>query len=214
MKKIKASSRLRFPEDEKRFTWLPLLLNAYATIDKGVAAAVKREERDRKVSLACVKGCSSCCATHRDIPLYPLEIMGIFWYVVEKIVEPLRSVLRDRLSEHTAEKPCPFLVDRACSIHPLRPMACRQFNVFSRPCAEGEDPYYTRRDDVLSPLQDFTDQAFSIMLPFHGITDSRAQAEFIRNRFMHTIVRVLQECNWRELPRKMDEHDKRQPSAP
>ncbi|MBS1114086.1 MAG: hypothetical protein H6Q92_1849, partial [Nitrospirae bacterium] len=37
---------------------------------------------------------------------------------------------------------------------------CRQFNVFGSPCAEGEDPYYTRREDVLLPIKQYTDRAF------------------------------------------------------
>ena len=32
--------RLSFPEDEKLRPWLPLLLDAFAIIDKGVAAAL------------------------------------------------------------------------------------------------------------------------------------------------------------------------------
>ena len=63
---------------------------------------------------------------------------------------------------------CPFLIDNACSIHPLRPLACRNYNVFGQQCAEGEDAYYTRRGDVLTPHQKNTDLAFDTMLPFYG----------------------------------------------
>jgi Fe-S-cluster containining protein len=72
------------------------------------------------------------------------------------MVLPGRDVLRDRLAHSAAGGACPFLIDKACSIHPVRPIGCRQFNVFTAPCAPGEDPYYTRRDDVLVPVADYT----------------------------------------------------------
>ena len=207
MKKIKPASRLRFPEDEKRLPWLPLLLEAYSIIDKGVALAIREEEERRRAKPACRKGCSTCCSTHRDIPVYPLEMVGIYWFTIEKLQAPLRTTLRDQLMLHSKERPCPFLIDGACSVHPLRPVACRQFNVFDRPCDEGEDPYYTRRADVLSPIRNYADRAFTVMLPFYGITDEKMKAEVVKNGLIHAHARVLQELNWKELARRMDDFD-------
>lgn len=211
MKKIKAPSRQRFPEDERRLPWLSMLLDAYSVIDKGIAFAIQEEETIRKRTLACKKGCDTCCRTQNDIPIYPLEALGIQWYVVKKISEPRRSVLRDRLLSPGNGKVCPFLVDGCCSVHPLRPIGCRQFNVFTRPCEEGEDPYYTRRDDVLMPIRNYTDKAFSIMLPFYGITDEKTKTEVIRNGLIHTKARVLQSLNWSELAKRMEDVDSRMP---
>ncbi|HEX9019876.1 MAG TPA: YkgJ family cysteine cluster protein, partial [Nitrospirota bacterium] len=70
------SRRLRFPEDEKRLAWLPMLLDAYAIADTGVWVAVRNEEKRRKARLACGKGCGHCCVHQRDIPLYPHELVG------------------------------------------------------------------------------------------------------------------------------------------
>ena len=80
------SRRVHFPEDEARLPWLPMLLDAYAVADTGVAIAIRDEEKKRKKKLACGKGCGNCCAHQKDLPLYPHELVGIYWYVSEKMV--------------------------------------------------------------------------------------------------------------------------------
>jgi Fe-S-cluster containining protein len=173
--------RLSFPADEKNRSWLALLLEGYHIVDKGVANAIAAEKKKGR-KLACAKGCAHCCSTHQDIPVYPLEISGISWYVTEKIKGAVRDVLKKQLADFKKHDSCPFLIDGACSIHPVRPMACRQFNVFGNPCKEGEDPFYTRREDVMDPVKKHVDQ-------------------------VHRMVKELQACNWNELAEKMERHD-------
>jgi Fe-S-cluster containining protein len=209
MKDKKVSARLRFPEEEKLRPWLPLLLDAFALIDKGLSAAIQEHEKKFKTKLACKKGCGSCCRTHSDIPLYPLEMVGIYWYTIEKLGQPLRGILKKQLLEHRKGNSCPFLVDNACAIHNFRPIACRQFNVFASPCAEGEDPYYTRRKDVLTPSKKFTDRAIMVMLPFYGVTDEAAKAHAVNSGLIHSQACVLQACHWKELALRMDHFDTR-----
>ncbi|MBI5212852.1 MAG: YkgJ family cysteine cluster protein [Nitrospirae bacterium] len=204
-KQEKLSTRLRFPEDEKTLPWLPLILDAFAIIDNGLSVAIREHERKFKSRPACSKGCDSCCRTPKDIPLYPLEMVAIYWHTIEKLEQPLRGMIKKQLLSHKRGGTCPFLLDGACSIHSLRPIACRQFNVFNSPCAEGEDPYYTRRKDVLTPLEKYTHQAISVMLPFYGITGEAANARAVKSGFIHTQVRVLQSCDWTELARRMDD---------
>ncbi len=196
------SRRVHFPGDEQRLRWLPVLLDSYAAIDTGVAIAVRGEEKRRKVKLACTKGCGNCCAHQKDLPVYPHEVVGIYWYVSEKMASPLREVLRSRLAGHMPGSACPFLIDHACSIHPIRPIGCRQFNVFGAPCAEGEDPYYTRRHDVLDPLQDYTDRAFAAVLPFYNMKedDSARAVRLIRSQIMN-----LQTYDWKKLVALLDQ---------
>lgn len=186
-------------EDVKLRPWLPLLMDAFAIIDEGASIAIRGHEKKSRSSLACKKGCGSCCRTHSDIPLYPLEMVGIYWYILEKSVQPLRGIIKKQLLEYKKGGPCPFQVDDSCAIHAFRPIACRQFNVFSRPCSEGEDPYHTRRSDVLTPLEKYTHKAIRVMLPFYGITDDAAKDHAVKTGFIHTQVHVLQSCNWREL---------------
>lgn len=198
------SRRVRFPEDEKRIPWLSLLLDAYAIADTGVAIAIRDEEKRRKKKLACGKGCGNCCEHQKDLPLYPHEMVGIYWYVTEKLVPPMRDALKSRLAGHTADAPCPFLVDGSCSIHPLRPLGCRQFNVFTMPCVPGEDPYYTRRDDVLAPLNDYTDRFFAAVAPFYNVKaegDPGKVVRLIRSQIMN-----LQTVDWKKLAALIDKN--------
>jgi Fe-S-cluster containining protein len=197
-KRIKSGAnsvkRLSFPVDEKKHSWLKLLLDGYNIVDKGVAGALKAEQKKGRI-LACGKGCSTCCSTHKDIPVYPLEIKGISWYVTEKITGQEREALRKRLY--------------GFRIHPMRPMACRQFNVFGKPCKEGEDPYYTRRGDVMDPVKKYVDQAFFLMLPFYGVEKESERIRIVETGAMHKMAREMYLCNWKNLAEKMDRFDKR-----
>jgi Fe-S-cluster containining protein len=199
--------RQHFPVDEKKHPWLGMLLDAYCVVDKGVSEAVKMElKKGRK--LACTKGCSHCCKTHQTIPVYPLELVGLSWYVTEKLKGTARKIVRMQLEKYKENDPCPFLVDGACSVHPMRPVSCRQFNVFDTPCSEGEDPYYTRRIDVLSPIKNYRDRAFFIMLPFYGVEDEKERWRIIESDLVHQVVQLMQTCNWKSLAARMAEFER------
>ena len=203
--------RLSFPEDEARFPWLKILLDAYLVIDEGVNAAIKSAALDGR-QLACARGCSSCCTTHQDIPVYPLELMGMSWYVIEKLQSPLREQLKQQLENIASLDSCPFLLDGACSIHPMRPIACRQFNVLDKPCVAGEDAFHTRKKDVLMPIKRFADEAFDIMLPFYGIKKKGERRKAIKQGTLHAAAKVMRECNWQSLPEKMTVFDEKNKS--
>jgi Fe-S-cluster containining protein len=207
MKKTKGHStsglsrRLYFPVDEKRLPWLGMLLDAYAIADTGVAVAVKNREKKQKQKLACGKGCGNCCVHQHDLPLYPHEIVGIYWYASEKISGPPREQLKKRLTAAKTDEGCPFLMDASCIIHAVRPIGCRQFNVFSSPCAPGEDPYFTRRDDVLQPEPGYLDRAFSAVIPFYP-TAKGTTAEAIR--MIRTQILNLRTFDWSKLASLME----------
>lgn len=198
--------RRSFPEAEKALPWLSMLLDAYFITDKGVAKGIQLMERKGN-ELACAKGCSNCCSTHRSIPTYPLELVGITWYATEKLSGPARDKLIDKLMLHKAGDPCAFLVDGICSIHPMRPMACRQFNVFNQTCAEGEDAYYSRRKDVLTPIKKYTEEAFYATLPFYGVQNKAQRRKIARKGLIHAVAKDMQACNWGSLAAKMTEYD-------
>lgn len=199
----------RFPEDEARFPWLTMLLDAYAIIDEGITEAIQNEEKKGAVRLACNPACDTCCRIHKDIPFYPLELVGIYWFTIEKTKEPERGIIKKQLSEYDPVNPCPFLINSSCSIYALRPAACRQFNVFGRQCGESEDPYYSRRQDVLTPIQDYTDHAFYVMLPFYGVNSHEDKIHIIKNRLLHSKHLELQACNWKELSKRMEGFDRK-----
>ncbi len=198
--------RLSFPGEEKKHPWLKVLLDAYHIVDRGIAKAIEEEIKKGKKP-ACAKGCSSCCKTHKDIPAYPLELVGITWYVTEKITGAVREMLRKQLESYRKDDICPFLIEGICSVHPLRPMACRQFNVFGKPCEEGEDPFYTRREDVLNPVKTYVDQAFFIMLPFYGIEKELERIKIVETGAFHRMAKELHTFNWKSLADKMHDFD-------
>ncbi|NOZ76269.1 MAG: YkgJ family cysteine cluster protein [Euryarchaeota archaeon] len=202
--------RLSFPEDEEAHQWLPMLLDAYSITDEGVAEAIRREEEKGK-TLACGKGCSACCRVHVTIPIYPLELVGISWYATEKLRPPLRGKLKRQLKGYKESKACPFLVGDLCAIHPMRPMACRQFNVFGRVCEEGEDAYHTRREDVLTPIPKYMDMAFNAMLPFHGAKNRAQRRKAIKGKVLQSMARVMLHHNWASLAEKMEEYEEEHP---
>lgn len=202
-KKKYPSRRVHFPDAEANLPWLSMLLDAYSVIDEGISVAVEKEERRRKTKLACREGCDSCCRTHSDIPLYPLELVGIYWFATERMAPPLRDILKEHFASHRPGDACPFLMEGLCSIHPLRPVGCRQFNVFNSPCSEGEDPYFTRRADVLTPIEDYTNRAFSVMLPFYGV-HGRDDETFAIKNIIHTRVINLQAYDWKKLVKVME----------
>ncbi len=219
--KKSARERLRFlPEEESRIPWLPVLLEAYSVIDAGVRHAVEDFEKRQNRRLACKKGCGHCCQTHADIPFYPLELTGIYWFCVEKIGPEARAELKKRLRDSSAgaapEGGCVFLQGGSCSIHPLRPAACRQFNVFGRPCGQGEDPFFSRRGDVLTPVREYTDRAFFIMMPFYGIHDETQREKALKEGsfVLHAQAMNLQKHNWAELLRLMEDHDSEKQKPP
>ena len=199
-------ARLSFSADENLYPWLVKLLDAYAIIDKGVSFAINREQKKGR-ELACAKGCSSCCTTHQEIPVYPLELMGMSWYVIEKLKPPLREQLKQQLQNIDSLNSCPFLLDGACSIHPMRPIACRQFNVLDKACSEGEDAFHTRQSDVMIPVKHFTDDAFDTMLPFYGIKRKGDRRKAIKQGALHALAKVMRECNWQTLVDKMSAFD-------
>ena len=207
------TDRLRFPADESRHPWLTLLLEAYRITDAGVAEGIHREQHQGR-QLACAKGCAACCRSHTTIPVYPLELMGMTWYAVERLTAPLRARVRDNLRNNATLTACPFLVDDACAIHPLRPQACRHFNVFGQACAESEDAYYTRRQDVLTPIKRYKDQATDVMLPFYGIQRKAQRRIAIKAGSLHTLATVMKDCNWPSVAVKMAEHDQQRTTLP
>ena len=195
--------RIVFPEDESKIKWLSMLLDAYFLADKGVYEGIRRRLNQGQ-KLACAKGCSNCCKTHTTIPIYPLELTGLYWYVIEKMHDDRREKLRAQLKEFTEGRGCPFLIEGICGIHEMRPMACRYFNVFGTPCGEGEDPFYTRRNDVLTPDNKLKDKALYTMLPFHGISLRAKKREAIKSGVIHSQAQNFQELEWAKLAERME----------
>jgi Fe-S-cluster containining protein len=200
---LKKPERLSFPKDEKKIQWLSLLLDTYHLADKGIYNGLKQNIKKGRV-LACASGCSNCCATHTTIPVYPLEVVGLYWYVIEKISGKKRFQIKSQLKDFSIGKPCPFLVNDQCGVHRMRPMACRFFNVFTKSCAINEDPFYTRRNDVFTPDESAKNKAIAKMLPFHDILGKDQQERAIKNQILNKTIQNLHEIDWHSLSKRMN----------
>lgn len=200
-------------EDEARLPWLSILLNMQQIINAGVAQGIADGEAGGR-KLACGRGCATCCRTHGEIPVYPLELMGMYWFAVEKLAGETRQRVQTQLENHKQLDSCPFLVDNACAIHPIRPMACRLFNVFDTVCAQGEDAFHTRLADVLPPPEAAKREALMAMLAHHAVVSDGDRATVVDSGAVHQLAKNLRALPWENLALRMQAFDQRRNSAP
>ena len=142
-----------------------LAWNSMAIDERLIGMAVASESRQGR-QVSCKKGCGACC--YQAVPLSPAETWMIADVVASLPPDRKERTLarfaaaKQRLAEagfaeRSLERageaevlklgldyfrlgiPCPFLVDDACSIHPNRPSACREFLV-SSPAENCSDP--------------------------------------------------------------------------
>jgi Fe-S-cluster containining protein len=136
-----------------------LVPTAYELTNVLVAQAAQREQKEgRRVS--CRAGCGTCCRQMVAISppeafylmdmldsLEPASRVGVMQRIEHIVSELERQQMIDELMnpEYSDDAilpiarkyfllgmPCPFLVDESCSIHPHRPVVCREYNVTSR----------------------------------------------------------------------------------
>ena len=102
-----SSRRMSFPDEESRFPWLSMLLDSYAIIDEGISAAIVKQETGRNIKLACKEGCDICCRVNKDIPVYPIELVGIYWFSNEKAGQSVHETLKN--NSQAIQKAIPVL---------------------------------------------------------------------------------------------------------
>ena len=137
---------------------LPVLQNLSSQIIGSAISLVEQEGH----SISCRAGCGACCRQLVPISIFeaealaawihtlPVELQqaleGRFHATLLKLreqgilarLDPAtyteenteRQVAIDYLAQRV---PCPFLVDESCSIHPFRPLSCREYLVTSPP---------------------------------------------------------------------------------
>ena len=138
----------------------------YALVDQAVSLARKEVLATQGLATACARGCCHCC--RHTIPASAPEMAGALWYLAERTPGGVRSPVRENL--HRANRTvCPFLHGSVCSVYPMRFMACRQFMVFTIPCAAGEDIWQTRHQDILVPAPGPKAQAFAQLATLYGV---------------------------------------------
>lgn len=190
--------RLAYPRDEARFPWLSALLAAYHVIDSGTALELAEEEGRRGARVACRRGCSACCFVP-TVPLSPLEVRGLCWYVTEKLAGVTRQTVRSQLRHHRDLAQCPFLAGTDCSVYTLRPHACRLLYVFGRPCGPDEEIERTRPRDIWTHSLNVARRAAFLVLPYYGIEGGREKAEAFEEGLILDISTPMHQLPWEEL---------------
>lgn len=92
-------------------------------------------------------------ATRFQRALLALQASGVLAQLNPAMFDLSRDEFKELgIAYFSAGVACPFLVDESCSIHPIRPLVCREYMVVSPPeyCAE---PGHRRVDGVVLPLQ-------------------------------------------------------------
>jgi len=195
----KGLARLPRPQesDEARSPWLTILLDAYYILTIGTALAQTDEEIRRGIPLACGAGCASCCL-RPEVPISKLELLGIWWYVTEKLTAKDRASLIERLLHRHESYACPFLAEAQCVIYPLRPLACRFLHVFGAPCKTDEIPVDTRPRDIWIP-QEAVSPAVLTMLPFFGFTTEEACHQALAEGYLVSVSTLMSDIPWEVL---------------
>ena len=156
-----------------------------------VNAVVEAAERGKAIS--CRKGCGACC--RQLVPVSRTEGERLL-QLVEAMPAERRATLKARFAAAEAEieaagltdrqgrsdrelstayfalgVPCPFLEDESCSIHPDRPLVCREYLVTSPaelcagPAQEGVTPVAVPKVSMAARgLQDEKDDWFPLAL--------------------------------------------------
>jgi Fe-S-cluster containining protein len=139
-----------------------VLLPTLQRLTDTVVAIAERSAAAAGQSVSCKKGCDACCRQMVPIspteayglaalldaqpPAVAARTLERFDLAVETL--DAKGLLDRLLNRHTLDGPalqqldreyfaagvaCPFLENKACSIHPDRPLACREFLVSSPP---------------------------------------------------------------------------------
>jgi Fe-S-cluster containining protein len=155
---------------------LPVIQSLSSSLIDGIAAQVTHAGH----SISCKSGCGACCRQLVPISLFEAEHLAsmirrlptdqqqelerrfndaLTRLAATGILERLgemewksESARQLALDYFYAGVPCPFLEQESCSIHPLRPIVCREFLVVSPPehCA---DPAHLETKHVSLPIR-------------------------------------------------------------
>jgi Fe-S-cluster containining protein len=163
-------------------TTLTQLLPVIQNLENAIIGRVSEEAAAVDRPISCRAGCGACCRQMVPVSIFEAEALTAWLSTLpEDRMADLRerfhralSALRDAgvidsildgtwvLDEDQSTQlaidyfhagvPCPFLEDESCSIHPIRPLACREYLVTSPP-ALCRDPSVNDVSGVHLPLR-------------------------------------------------------------
>ena len=185
--------------DEAKHPWLTILLDTYHVLTAGTALAIREESAKRRQKVGCGPGCAGCCM-RPEVPVSQLEILGMWWYVMEKLTPEAGERLKERLINRSGGIECPFLMDTRCVIYPLRPLACRFLHVFGTPCRPEEIPVQDRPEDVWLS-REAAGRAIFTMLEFFGFNTVEERLKAMDDGYLATVSSLMSEFPWENLAR-------------
>ncbi len=174
---LQASAQL--PAGETTLTQLlPIIQN----LENAIVGKITEEAEQAGQPISCRAGCGACCRQMVPVSLFEAEALTEWMRTLpeerraelaarfHRALSALReagvidSILDERwtLEEERAAQlaidyfhagvPCPFLEDESCSIHPIRPLSCREYLVTSPP-ALCQDPSVHQVAGIQLPLK-------------------------------------------------------------
>lgn len=151
-------------EELNKASLLKHLENQYGIMDS-LLEAFQHRVTTRGTGIDCRRGCSWCC--HQQVLVMPAEMLLVADYIEKNFDNETRAIILQKTVDKDekvkllapekvlqAKIPCPLLRDGACSVYPVRPMACRIYlsaNVDS--CLE--EFHHPEKPDVYPMLFDF-----------------------------------------------------------
>jgi Fe-S-cluster containining protein len=166
------------PEGECNLTEiLPVL----QSLDDSLLSAVAEQLAEANLPISCKAGCGACCRQMVPLSIFEAEALAAWINTLDPETRQIlaqrfhqallkfasaglidRLATNDWLADDDSARqltldyfyqgvPCPFLQNESCSIHPIRPLICREYLVTSDPrhCA---DPRSLQADPVPLPL--------------------------------------------------------------
>jgi Fe-S-cluster containining protein len=162
-------------------TNLTRILPVLQALDNSFIAGVTTQLNAAGLHVSCKAGCGACCRQMVPLSIFEAEALSGWIRtlpedqqqelarrfhqallklasggLIDRMVnedwlaetESARQLALDYLYQRVA---CPFLEDESCSIHPIRPLICREYLVTSSP-VHCEDPAKLQVDPVRLPL--------------------------------------------------------------
>jgi Fe-S-cluster containining protein len=150
-------------------TTLTQIVPVIQGLENAIVARAADEAVQAGTPISCSAGCGACCRQLVPVSLFEAEALSLWISslpddrrsvlnarfhqallalhdagVIEKIVDDLWMNSEELAAELTmdyfrAHVACPFLENESCSIHPIRPLSCREYLVTSPP-AFCQDP--------------------------------------------------------------------------
>ena len=195
--------RKKYNVDESHYPELTVILDAYDISD-----SLTQTYLEQVGPVMCRKGCSNCCK-NPTVPFTEPELIGISWYATEKLVNPVRERVKQRLYDHETTLECPFLLDAECSVYEMRPLACRQFYVKNIACVQHEDIASNRPHDIVAPIQPIVKASLIRLLDFWPYASMLDKDAAFENGVMQDITVNMHEYDWVELAKTMDSFDRK-----